>query len=154
MFISFSVVDTYITPFLAFIMPIMESKMSVILLTLGIGSLIGSRLVGFLADRIGIVRTLIVSMSVQVLALVLLSTFSGWVVVAVLLLMIWGSPFVRKSTPWLTSSGRTTVQQAYEKGKTNLSTAVISQGGDPFRHRAAFELILLPKYILEVSMPS
>lgn len=88
-FIGFSVVDTYITPFLASIMPQMESKMSVILLILGIGSLIGSRFGGFLADRIGIVRTLFSSMTVQVLALMVLSAFSEKFIVAILLLMLW-----------------------------------------------------------------
>jgi DHA1 family putative efflux transporter-like MFS transporter len=88
-FVGFSVVDTYITPLLAAVIPTMESKMSVILLTLGIGSLIGSRLGGILADRIGIMRTLFCSMAVQALALVLQSTFSGWIVATILFLMVW-----------------------------------------------------------------
>lgn len=88
-FIGFSVVDTYITPFLTAVMPTMEPKMSIILLTLGIGSLIGSKLGGFLADRIGIVRTLFVSMAVQALALVLVSTVSGSIIPTIALLMLW-----------------------------------------------------------------
>ncbi|MFK4435573.1 putative MFS family arabinose efflux permease [Paenibacillus sp. RC21] len=88
-FVGFSVVDTYITPFLAAVMPTMESKMSVILLTLGIGSLMGSRLGGFLADRIGIIRTLFCSMAVQALALVLQSAFSGWIIATIVFLMVW-----------------------------------------------------------------
>lgn len=88
-FIGFSVVDTYITPFLAAAMPSMESSMSVILLTLGLGSLMGSRLGGFLADRIGVVRTLFCSMAVQVLALVLLSSVLGWVTGIIIFLVVW-----------------------------------------------------------------
>ncbi|WP_410511211.1 MFS transporter [Paenibacillus sp. BR2-3] len=88
-FIGFSLVDTYITPFLAAAMPTMEDHMSVILLILGVGSLIGSRLGGFLADRIGIKRTLFCSMAVQALVLVLQSTVSGWIVVTIVLLMLW-----------------------------------------------------------------
>jgi len=88
-FIGFSVVDTYITPFLSTVMPTMEREISVILMTLGIGSLIGSRLGGFLADRIGIARTLLGSIVVQALAQVLLSRVSGRVIVTIVLLMLW-----------------------------------------------------------------
>jgi len=87
-FIGFSVVDTYITPFLSTVMPTMEREISVILMTLGIGSLIGSRLGGFLADRIGIARTLLGSIVVQALAQVLLSRVSGRVIVTIVLLML------------------------------------------------------------------
>lgn len=72
-FIGYSVVNTYITPFLASVMPMMEREMSVILFALGIASLIGSKLGGLLADRIGTARTLVGSMVVQALALALLS---------------------------------------------------------------------------------
>lgn len=88
-FISYSVVDTYITPFLATVMPTMERNMSYILSAMGIASLIGSKLGGFLADRIGTVRTLIGSMVVQALTFVLLSTVSGSVNTIILLLIIW-----------------------------------------------------------------
>ncbi|MFP3126794.1 MFS transporter [Ectobacillus funiculus] len=89
-FIGFSIVDTYITPFLKAVMPTMDREISVILMTLGIGSLIGSRLGGFLADRIGKVRTLLGSMVVQALALALVFTISGSsVLITVILLMLW-----------------------------------------------------------------
>jgi MFS transporter, DHA1 family, putative efflux transporter len=88
-FIGFSIVDTYITSYLATVMPEMKRKISVILFAMGIASVIGSRFGGFLADRIGTFRTLISSMVVQAFALVLLSVGSGWTIVAILLLMIW-----------------------------------------------------------------
>ena len=89
-FVGFSAVDTYITPFLSAVMPTMESKMSVILLTLGVGSLMGSRLGGFLADRIGVIRTLFCSMAVQALALMMLqSAVSGWIIATIVFLMVW-----------------------------------------------------------------
>jgi MFS transporter, DHA1 family, putative efflux transporter len=63
--------------------------MSSIFFALGIASMFGSKLGGFLADRIGITRTLVGSMVVQVLALALLSFASGSVIVTVMLLMLW-----------------------------------------------------------------
>lgn len=88
-FIGYSVLHTYITPFLASVLPTMKREMSVILSAMGIASLIGSKLGGFLTDRIGTVRTLIGSMAVQALALTLLSTVSGGVIFTIPLLMLW-----------------------------------------------------------------
>ncbi|WP_197226344.1 MFS transporter [Priestia megaterium] len=90
-FISYSMLNTYITPFLTVVMPTMKEKLSMILLAMGIASLIGSKVGGLLADRIGIVRTLVGSMAVHIISLVLLSTVSGfgWVMVTLPLLMIW-----------------------------------------------------------------
>lgn len=88
-FIGFSAVDTYITPYLTATMPTMESKISIILLILGLGSLIGSKLGGFLADHIGTMRTLFVSMTVQALALLLVFFVSGRIFPSIALLMLW-----------------------------------------------------------------
>ncbi|RAS77263.1 MFS transporter [Priestia endophytica] len=90
-FISYSMLNTYITPFLIAVMPTMKEKLSLLLLAMGIASLIGSKIGGLLADRIGIVRTLVGSMAVHIISLMLLSTVSGfgWVMVTLPLLMIW-----------------------------------------------------------------
>ncbi|MFL0268776.1 MFS transporter [Candidatus Clostridium radicumherbarum] len=88
-FIGFSIIDTYITPFLRAAMPMIENKISIILMILGIGSLIGSKLGGILADRIGITRTIFSAMLLQVITLVLVSIGSGLAVVTIIMLMIW-----------------------------------------------------------------
>ncbi|MCY8034306.1 MFS transporter [Bacillus sonorensis] len=88
-FIGFSIVDTYITPYLTAIMPTAKHEISVILFAMGIASVIGSKFGGLLADRIGTFRTLISSLIIQVLALGLLSLGSGWIIVTVMLLMVW-----------------------------------------------------------------
>lgn len=89
MFISYSVVNTYITPFLTSVLPMIEREMSVILFALGMASLIGSKLGGFLADRIGAARTLVGGMVVQALALILISIVSGSVIVTIPMLILW-----------------------------------------------------------------
>lgn len=90
-FIGYSVVNTYITPFLASVRPMSEQEMSSILFALGIASLIGSKLGGFLADRLGIPRTLLGSLVVQTLSLALVSVTSGSVSVTILLIMLWAT---------------------------------------------------------------
>ncbi|WP_239711063.1 hypothetical protein [Paenibacillus sp. 19GGS1-52] len=49
----------------------------------------GSRLGGFLADRIGVIRTIFCSMVVQALALMLQSSISEWVIWTIMFLMLW-----------------------------------------------------------------
>jgi DHA1 family putative efflux transporter-like MFS transporter len=88
-FISYSVMNTYITPFLTSLMSIRGGGVSVILFALGIAILIGSKLGGFLADRIGTARTLVGSMVIQALALALLSIVVRTTIIAVPLLMLW-----------------------------------------------------------------
>jgi MFS transporter, DHA1 family, putative efflux transporter len=88
-FIGYSVVNTYITPFLTSAISISGRGVSVILFALGIASLFGSKLGGFLADRIGTTRTLIGSIVVQTLSLAMVSALSGFAVVVIMLLMIW-----------------------------------------------------------------
>ncbi|MGG3693738.1 MFS transporter [Heyndrickxia ginsengihumi] len=88
-FIGFSIIDTYITPYLTAVIP-PNIEISFILFAMGISSVIGSKTGGLFADRIGAFRTLIGSMFIQVFAMVLLSLGgSGWVVVTVILLMLW-----------------------------------------------------------------
>lgn len=89
MFISYSVVNTYIAPFLTSTIPTIDAKISIILFGLGIASLIGSKLGGFLADRIGAVGTLIVGMIVQAIMLTLISMISGSLILTTPLLIIW-----------------------------------------------------------------
>jgi DHA1 family putative efflux transporter-like MFS transporter len=89
MYIGYSVVNTYITPFIAAIMPVSDQKISTILFVLGIASLIGSKLGGFLADRIGIALTIIGSLVIQAVSLVLISTVSGSTTATMPLLMLW-----------------------------------------------------------------
>ncbi|MFS0776460.1 MFS transporter [Neobacillus sp. 3P2-tot-E-2] len=88
-FISYSVVQTFMTPFLSSIMKMGDGEISAALFGLGIASLIGSKLGGFLADRIGTARTLFGSNVFQVLALILLSIISGSLIGSITLLIIW-----------------------------------------------------------------
>jgi DHA1 family putative efflux transporter-like MFS transporter len=88
-FIGYSIVNTYITPFLSSVVSINDRGVSVILFVLGIASLIGSKAGGFFSDRIGTSRTLIGGLIVQALALVFVYVAYGSIGAAVSLLIIW-----------------------------------------------------------------
>jgi DHA1 family putative efflux transporter-like MFS transporter len=88
-FIGYSAMNTYITPFLTSVMWVGERNVSFILFALGIASLIGSKLGGFLSDRIGTARTLVSDMVVHAIVLALLSIVARSTAVAIPLLMLW-----------------------------------------------------------------
>jgi len=94
-FAGYSVLNTFLTPFLSNVVGMSERGISITFFALGIASLIGSKLGGFFADRIGSSRTLISSVIIQITSLVLLSTIlsstSGSVVIEVILLMLWAT---------------------------------------------------------------
>ncbi|WP_160723480.1 MFS transporter [Bacillus sp. USDA818B3_A] len=87
-FTGFSIIDTYITPYLTTVIP-PKIEISLILFAMGIASVVGSKTGGLFADRIGAFRTLMGSMFIQALAMVLLSFGSGSLVVTIILLMLW-----------------------------------------------------------------
>jgi DHA1 family putative efflux transporter-like MFS transporter len=86
--LGYSVLYTYVTPFLLDVTGMGEREISVGLFAFGIASLIGSKLGGFLTDRWGVPRTLLGGMAVHALALAMLSVSAG-PAVAFPLLMIW-----------------------------------------------------------------
>jgi len=90
-FISYSLINTYIMPLLFSIRPISEHEISTILFALGIASFIGSKVAGFLADRIGISPTLLRSMALYGITLVLLFFTAHSLLLTSFLLFIWMS---------------------------------------------------------------
>ncbi|MFV0331815.1 MAG: MFS transporter [Dysgonomonas sp.] len=89
MFIGFSIVDTYIAPYLRESMPSMIPNISIILMFLGVGSLIGSKLGGFLADRVGVVKTITGALKFQAVFLFISTFVSKYIVFGIIVLMLW-----------------------------------------------------------------
>lgn len=90
-FVSYSIIYTYITPFLSSIRTVSETEMSTILMLLGIASFIGSKLAGILSDHIGVSKTLLGSMVIHLFILLLLYFTSSSLLVTSILLFIWVS---------------------------------------------------------------
>ncbi|MFE0624835.1 MFS transporter [Priestia aryabhattai] len=94
-FAGYSVLNTFLTPFLSNMLGMSERGISITFFALGIVSLIGSKIGGFFTDRFGSKPTLISSVIAQIISLVLLSIIlsstSGSVVIEVILLMLWAT---------------------------------------------------------------
>ncbi|MCD9023250.1 MFS transporter [Cohnella silvisoli] len=86
---GYSIVYTYISPFLLTITGMSERAVSIGLFAFGVASLIGSKLGGYSTDKCGIPRTLIGGMLLHSGILFLLSAFSQSAVFMFPLLMLW-----------------------------------------------------------------
>ena len=86
---GYSLLYSYITPFIQTEMHTSEKQLSFILLFFGISTLAGNKLGGYLGDRIGVSGTILISMVSHVLALLLLSLSKGAYYPTIFFLIIW-----------------------------------------------------------------
>lgn len=87
--LGYGVMYSYIAPFLLTVPSLNGREVSGALFAFGIATLIGSKLGGFMTDRIGNPKTLVGGLVVHAAALVLLSTIASSPFVAIPLLMLW-----------------------------------------------------------------
>lgn len=86
---GYSIVYTYISPFLLSVTGMSSKTVSIALFAFGIASLFGSKLGGYSTDRWGFPRTLVGGMLLHAAALILLSLSAQSPVIVFLLLMFW-----------------------------------------------------------------
>lgn len=86
---GYSIVYTYISPFLLTITGMSERAVSIGLFAFGVASLIGSKLGGYGTDKWGVPRTLVGGMLLHSIVLFLLATFSHSAAFVFPLLMLW-----------------------------------------------------------------
>jgi DHA1 family putative efflux transporter-like MFS transporter len=86
---GYSIVYTYISPFLLSVTGMNSKTVSIALFAFGIASLFGSKLGGYSTDRWGFPRTLVGGMVLHALALILLTLSAQSPVLVFLLLMFW-----------------------------------------------------------------
>ncbi|MDD3027928.1 MAG: MFS transporter [Erysipelotrichaceae bacterium] len=89
MFVGYGAFYTYITPYMLLVFPTLEKSMSIILVFLGLASFSGNLLGGQVGDRIGYGKTLLIGMSLQGLAMVLLLVFRNSAKLSVAILIFW-----------------------------------------------------------------
>ncbi|MFT8315875.1 MAG: MFS transporter [Clostridium sp.] len=87
--VGYAVLYSYIAPFLIGVTQMSEREVSIALFSFGIAALIGFKFGGLMTELIGVHRSLLSSMSVNVIALVLLSTIARSTFVTIPLLMLW-----------------------------------------------------------------
>ncbi|MFC5447044.1 MFS transporter [Paenibacillus aestuarii] len=87
--LGYAMLYAYIVPFLLNGTSMNEREVSIALFAFGIATLVGSKFGGFMTDRIGIPRSLMGSMLVQVIALVMLSSIAKSTFAAIPFLMLW-----------------------------------------------------------------
>jgi DHA1 family putative efflux transporter-like MFS transporter len=87
---SYSMLYAYITPYLQQKTTMGEKMLSTTFLVFGIATLVGNKSGGYLGEKIGLSKTILFSLFLNVTALVLLSLASGSAYLTILLLILWG----------------------------------------------------------------
>jgi DHA1 family putative efflux transporter-like MFS transporter len=88
--IGYSTLYSYITPYLQRTTGMQDKMLSITFLIFGIATLAGNKTGGFLGDKIGVTKTIVISLVTNATMLVLLSLFPGAVYITFSLLVIWG----------------------------------------------------------------
>jgi DHA1 family putative efflux transporter-like MFS transporter len=88
--IGYSHLYSYITPYLQHTSAMDDHMLSVTFLVFGIATVAGNKTGGFLGDKIGVSKTIFVSLLSNVIALVLLSLVSSSIYASIAMLAIWG----------------------------------------------------------------
>ncbi|OUQ86532.1 MFS transporter [Brevibacillus brevis] len=86
---GYSLVYTYLSPFLLEVTHLNESLISAALFVFGVASLIGSKVGGYSADKRGIKYTLVSGMVLHVISLILLSLVGQSVIAVFAILILW-----------------------------------------------------------------
>ncbi|MEO2203239.1 MFS transporter [Paenibacillus pabuli] len=86
---GYSIAYTYISPYLVSVAGMSEAVLSSALLAFGIASLIGSKVGGYSADRIGVKRTLFIGMALHIVSLVMLNLTAHASVTIFAILILW-----------------------------------------------------------------
>ena len=89
MFLAYSSLNTYITPYLLNLSDSLGSVIAWVLMLIGIASVIGSRMGGVLSDKYGTANVIETALFVQAITLILVSIFGQIEYLAILLLFIW-----------------------------------------------------------------
>ena len=86
---GYSLLYSYITPYIQEYLIVSDRHLSIIFLLFGLATLAGNKLGGFYGDKYGLGPTITTSMIIHVFALVILSLFKGNLIMTVLCLVIW-----------------------------------------------------------------
>lgn len=88
-FIGYGAFYTYLTPYLVELFPQLEGSMSMLLAIIGFSSLAGNLLGGFICDRIGFNKSLIIGTGVQVITSILIFFTQNMMMLNVILVLLW-----------------------------------------------------------------
>ncbi len=123
---GYAVAYTFLTPFLRETVNMDTAAISITLFVLGVFAMLGSRLGGYGADRWGVIKTVLISMSIHAVALLFLPILNATIVSAIAIVALW------IGSAWMTSPTLQTyfIQQTRHSPDLvlSLNTSVLQMG--------------------------
>ncbi|NMC14904.1 MAG: MFS transporter [Chloroflexi bacterium] len=142
MFVGYGAFYTYVTPYLLYLFPSLETIMSILLVLLGIAGFTGNLIGGHVSDRIGYARALLLGAVMHVISIVMIFLFQShqWLSVISTLLWLMSSWFIglqlntgiaqvtQNKSSFMISLNTSAIQLGSAIG-SSLAAIVISQSG-------------------------
>ena len=89
MFVGLGALNTYLTPYLLILFPSVETKMSLILVLLGVASFIGNMIGGHVSDHLGYAKSLLLGAVLQAATVLMMLLFQPVWWLSVLFALLW-----------------------------------------------------------------
>lgn len=89
MFTGSGAMAVYMTPYLLTLFPSLEGVMSLVLVLVGLASMLGNALGGWVSDRIGYARSMLLGGGMQLVTALMLLTLQGEALLSVLFTVLW-----------------------------------------------------------------
>lgn len=120
MFIGYGAFYNYVTPYLLILFPSIETMMSFILVILGIASFTGNLIGGYVSDRIGYVRSLLLGAVLQLVFMLLIFVFQPIKWLSIIFVIFW------LMSAWFTGLQLNTGIAQVTQNKSNLIISINS----------------------------
>jgi len=89
MFVGYSALYTYVTPYILFHFPEIEAWMSVLLIAIGLAAFIGNQIGGQMSDRFGYKKTMLIGAFLQLVCIILIIVTRSWIWLNLISIVLW-----------------------------------------------------------------
>ncbi|HET6786150.1 MAG TPA: MFS transporter [Erysipelotrichaceae bacterium] len=89
MFVGYSALYTYVTPYIIYHFPSVESWMSILLIVIGIAAFTGNQIGGYISDKLGYKKSMLIGALLQLICVILIILTKPWIWLNILTIVIW-----------------------------------------------------------------
>jgi predicted MFS family arabinose efflux permease len=89
MFVGYSALYTYVTPFILYHFPVIESWMSILLIAIGLAAFTGNQIGGQMSDRFGYKKSMLIGASLQLICVSLIVLTRSWIWLNLISIVLW-----------------------------------------------------------------
>jgi len=89
MFVGYSALYTYITPYIIYHFPNVESWMSILLIVIGVAAFTGNQIGGYISDKFGYKKSMLIGALLQLICVILIIFTKPWIWLNIMMIVLW-----------------------------------------------------------------